>query len=105
MYNTAIVINISNLLDDFIVAGTDTASTTLAWAMVILCNHPKEQSQLQAEMDKFIQEHKRLPKFEERDHFPLLNSLQKECMRMRPISPLGLPRRVVKDSKSLNVMG
>ncbi|KAI7881898.1 cytochrome P450 [Lichtheimia hyalospora FSU 10163] len=83
---------------DFLVAGTDTASTTLSWAMIILCNHPKEQHQLQEEMDAFIHEYRRLPRFEERDHFPLLNSTQKECMRMRPISPLGLSRRVVKDT-------
>lgn len=67
--------------------------------MVILCNHPKEQRQLQAEMDAFTEKYKRLPKFEERDHFPLLNSTQKECMRMRCVSPLGLARFVVKDSK------
>ena len=54
-------------------------------------------------MDAFIYEYRRLPRFEERDHFPLLNSMQKECMRMRPISPLGLSHRVVKDSKFLNV--
>ncbi|KAI9321051.1 cytochrome P450 [Dichotomocladium elegans] len=87
-----------NACFDAIVAGTDTTAITLAWAMIILCNHPDVQKSLQTEIDTFIQTHDgRLPTFAEMDELPLLVSAQKECMRMRPISPLGLPRQAMDD--------
>ncbi|CDH49792.1 cytochrome p450 [Lichtheimia corymbifera JMRC:FSU:9682] len=82
---------------DLVVAGTDPTAITLAWAMVLLCNHPEDQKRLQAEIDAFTSVHKRIPTFDEHSQFPLLMSTLKECIRIRAIAPLGLSRLAVSD--------
>ncbi|KAI9492561.1 cytochrome P450 [Zychaea mexicana] len=82
---------------DIIEAGIDTTAMTLSWAFVILSHYKDLQKELHAEIDKFIAEHGRLPEYEERDNFPLLISLQKECMRYRTAVPLGIPHEVTED--------
>ncbi|KAJ8658608.1 hypothetical protein O0I10_005648 [Lichtheimia ornata] len=86
-----------NACFDLVVAGTDPTAITLAWTMVILCNHPEDQKRLQAEIDAFTSVHKRIPTFDEHEHLPLMMSTLKECLRIRTLVPLGLSRRAVSD--------
>ncbi|CDS04181.1 hypothetical protein LRAMOSA07136 [Lichtheimia ramosa] len=82
---------------DLVVAGTDPTAITLAWVMIILCNHPEDQKSLQSEIDAFTSVHKRIPTFDEHEHLPLVMSTLKECIRIRSIAPLGLSRISVSD--------
>ncbi|KAI9492124.1 cytochrome P450 [Zychaea mexicana] len=82
---------------DIIEAGTDTTAMTLSWAFVILSHYKDVQKRLHTEIDKFIAEHGRLPEYEERENFPLLISVQKECMRYRTTVPSGIPHEVTED--------
>ncbi|CDH49791.1 cytochrome p450 [Lichtheimia corymbifera JMRC:FSU:9682] len=86
-----------NTCFDLVVAGTDPTAIALAWAMVLLCNHPEDQKRLQAEIDAFTSVHKRIPTFDEHEHLPLMMSTLKECTRIRTLVPLGLSRRTVSD--------
>ncbi|KAI8139433.1 cytochrome P450 [Fennellomyces sp. T-0311] len=70
---------------DIITGGTDTTAATLSWVFAILLHHPETCRKLNAEVDAFIHEHGRLPRFSERDSLPLLISVQKECIRYKPI--------------------
>ncbi|KAI9493952.1 cytochrome P450 [Zychaea mexicana] len=82
---------------DLVTAGGDTIAISLAWSFLILSHHPDLQKQLHDEIDSFITKKGRLPTYDEREAFPLLISVQKECIRFRPISHLGVPHECTKD--------
>jgi cytochrome P450 len=87
------------LIADVIGAGEDTTETTLSWAIAILCHYPQVQRRIQEELDVFINEHTRAPKFSQRDQIPYTVSVMKECMRYRPITCLGVPHQTSNDGK------
>ncbi|KAG2216838.1 hypothetical protein INT45_009464 [Circinella minor] len=89
--------NVIVTLVDAIIAGTDTSAVTLEWSMVILCHYPEVQKIMSEEIDQFIHENGRLPTFEDRDKLPYSTSVQKECMRYRPITFFGLPHEASQD--------
>ncbi|KAG0180633.1 hypothetical protein DFQ29_000293 [Apophysomyces sp. BC1021] len=82
---------------DIIGAASDTTSTTLAWSLAILCHHPEVQKKISSELDQFIETHGRLPTFAERDNFPYMISVQKECLRYRTINHMGIPHAAEAD--------
>ncbi|KAI9276734.1 cytochrome P450 [Phascolomyces articulosus] len=82
---------------DILEAATDTTAITLSWAFLILSHHKDVQKKLQKEIDGFISDYGRLPVFEEREKFPYLLSVQKECIRYRPAVPLCLPHETTED--------
>ncbi|KAI8365552.1 cytochrome P450 [Blakeslea trispora] len=82
---------------DFIIAGTDTVSTTLSWMFVLLCYYSDAQMAAIQEIDEFIKTKGRLPSFKERHELPLCVSIMKECMRFRPTTFFGLPHSSSKD--------
>lgn len=79
--------------------GTDTVSNTLYWIFAFLCNYPDVQKTAATEIDNFVKLNGRIPKFTERDRFPYLTSLIKECMRIRPTTAFGAPHQAEEDSK------
>jgi cytochrome P450 len=70
---------------------------TLLNIFAILCHHPKVQKQVSTEIDKFTRVHGRVPHFKERLELPFCISVIKECMRLRPTTPFGLPHAVEED--------
>ncbi|KAI8150053.1 cytochrome P450 [Fennellomyces sp. T-0311] len=84
-------------INDIIAAGADTIAVSLSWAIVILSHHPEVQQKMRDEVDEFIKIHNRFPVFSERESFPYLLSVQKECMRYRPTSPFGLLHEATED--------
>jgi len=50
---------------DLMAGGMETQSTTLGWAIVLLCNHPEIQERLHAEIDDVVGRH-RLPTLDDR---------------------------------------
>ncbi|KAI9322776.1 cytochrome P450 [Dichotomocladium elegans] len=84
-------------INDIVAAGADTTAITLSWFLVILCHHPELQQRLRDEVDDFIKKNKRYPVFADRDSFPLLISVQKECMRLRPTTSFGLLHEATED--------
>lgn len=82
---------------DLVGAGTDTISITLLWIFAILCHHPDVQEKAAREIDEFIESNQRTPDFTERTQVPYCISAIKECMRLRPTTPFGVPHAVAKD--------
>lgn len=80
-------------------AGSDTIAVTLAWNVAILCHHPDVQAKIHKEIDEFVSVHRRYPTYNEREKFPYIVSVQKECMRYRPTSPFGLLHMAAEDCK------
>ncbi|KAK9147940.1 hypothetical protein Scep_006697 [Stephania cephalantha] len=86
------MMHLKSLFIDMVVAGTDTSSVTVEWAMAELMNNPQVLKRAQEElaqvvgMNNIVEEH-HLPKL----HY--LNAVIKEVMRVHPVAPLLLPRR------------
>ncbi|KAJ8657340.1 hypothetical protein O0I10_006893 [Lichtheimia ornata] len=84
-------------LSDIVAGGADTTAVSLSWFMVIMCHHPEVQERLRAEVDEFILANKRYPTFADRDSFPYMISVQKECIRYRPTTHFGLLHQATED--------
>jgi cytochrome P450 len=77
-------------------AGYETTSITLSWAMYYLGQHPDMMQKLQAEVDKALAD--RLPTMADLRNLPYTNMVIQESMRMRPPS-YWLPRTAAEDDE------
>ncbi|XP_031498908.1 geraniol 8-hydroxylase-like isoform X2 [Nymphaea colorata] len=84
--------NIRPLLTDLFIAGSDTTSTTIEWAMTELLRHPDKMSTAQLELKRTIGT-ERLVKESDIQHLPYLQALVKETLRLHPPVPLLIPHR------------
>ncbi|XP_055474950.1 cytochrome P450 2J3-like isoform X1 [Psammomys obesus] len=82
---------------DLFLAGTETTSTTLRWAMLYMALYPEVQEKVQAEIDRVIGQG-RLPCLVDRDTMPYTNAVVHEVQRMGNIVPLNVPREVAVDT-------
>ncbi|GAB4843947.1 hypothetical protein Ancab_013911 [Ancistrocladus abbreviatus] len=83
--------NYKALLLNLFIAGTDTSSSTMEWAMAEMLKNPTILKHAQAEIDSVIGKNRRL----EESDLPKLRYLQaicKETFRRHPVVPLSLPR-------------
>ncbi|KAF5206502.1 Cytochrome p450 [Thalictrum thalictroides] len=86
------ITHIKALLQDMMLAGTKTSSTTLEWAFAELMQKPHLMKKAQDELDQVvgldnILEESHLPKL------PYINAIVKETLRLHPAAPLLVPRR------------
>uniref|UniRef100_A0A0D3C6F1 Uncharacterized protein n=1 Tax=Brassica oleracea var. oleracea TaxID=109376 RepID=A0A0D3C6F1_BRAOL len=88
--------DIEHLLLDMFVAGTDTSSSTLEWAMAELLANPITMAKAQAEIERMIGQDGLVqePNISE---FPYLQAVLKETLRLHPPVPLLLPRKAETD--------
>ncbi|XP_061374304.1 geraniol 8-hydroxylase-like [Gastrolobium bilobum] len=87
---------IEHLAHDLFVAGTDTTTSTLEWAMTELVLNPEIMSKAKKELEEMIGKGKPV---EESDisRLPYLQAIIKETFRLHPPVPLLLPRKAAKD--------
>ncbi|XP_038888464.1 geraniol 8-hydroxylase-like [Benincasa hispida] len=85
-----------HLLLVLFVAGTDTTSATLQWAMAELLRNPEKLTKAQKEIRKVIGKNKPM---EEADipRLPYLQAVVKETFRLHPAVPLLLPRKAQQE--------
>ncbi|KAK9115777.1 hypothetical protein Sjap_014724 [Stephania japonica] len=84
------------LFQDVFVAGSDTSSSTIEWAMAELVRNPEKLVKVKKELREKIKEGKQI----EESDIPSLSYLQavvKETLRLHPPAPLLLPRRAQTD--------
>ncbi|XP_047978073.1 cytochrome P450 76T24-like [Salvia hispanica] len=90
--------DIRHLLLDLLVAGTDTSSATVEWAMTELIRNPHKMTKLRNEIKSFMSENGK-QQVQESD-IPLLPYLQavvKETFRLHPAAPFLLPHKASSD--------
>ncbi|XP_062411735.1 cytochrome P450 2J2-like [Sardina pilchardus] len=85
-----------NSLDLFI-AGTETTSTTLLWALLLLIKNPDVQEKVQAEIDHVVGQ-SRQPSMDDRANMPYTNAVIHEIQRIGNIVPLNGPHMATKDT-------
>lgn len=79
-------------------AGTDTSSATIEWALSILLNHPEVLKKARAELDAQVGTN-RLINESDLSHLPYLQSVIQETFRLFPPAPLLVPRETSRDCK------
>lgn len=89
---------VNNLLQNILIAGTDTGSAALTWAMSELVRNPKVLKKAQHEVRGFIGSKN---KVEETDISQLqyLKLVVKETLRLHPPAPLLVPRETIRHCK------
>ncbi|XP_023891631.1 geraniol 8-hydroxylase-like [Quercus suber] len=87
---------IERLFLDLFVAGTDTTSATLEWAMAELLHNPEALSTAKAELEQVIGKGNPV---QESDipRLPYLQAIVKETLRLHPAVPFLLPRKAQVD--------
>jgi len=83
--------NIKAILLDMIVAGIDTATTTIEWALSELFRHPRVMKKLQDEIQNEVG-NKRMVEENDLKKFNYLDMVVDETLRLYPVGPLLLPR-------------
>lgn len=86
----------ARLLMEFFVAGVDTTSTTLQWALSFLCLHPEVQDRAHAEVTALLGPNGRVEGRHASD-LPYCKALMHEVMRFGCIAPATIPHTVHND--------
>lgn len=81
---------IKSMVMVMLVAGTDTSSITLEWAMSLLLNHPKELQKLIEEIDGQVGSSRLLRELD-LNNLPYLRAVVYETLRLYPSVPLLVP--------------
>ena len=84
-------------LKDFFLAGTETTSSSLEWALVILANHPGIQNRLQTDIDSVV-DRNNLPSLRDRPNLPYVEAALMEMMRYKTLVPLGTFHSTLRDT-------
>ncbi|KAJ0723652.1 putative flavonoid 3'-monooxygenase [Helianthus annuus] len=79
------------MFQNLFVAGTDTSSSTVEWAIAELIRHPQLLKQAQEEMDNIVGR-ERLVTESDLGQLTFLQAIVKETFRLHPSTPLSLPR-------------
>lgn len=75
-----------HVLFDLLLAGSETSSTTLRWALVLLANNPDVQRRLHEEIDSVVSRD-RLPSLDDRCKLPYMEATIQEVWRNKTIVP------------------
>ncbi|ODN05810.1 Methyl farnesoate epoxidase [Orchesella cincta] len=78
--------------------GFDTTSKTLSWALLYLTKYPEAQEKLQNEIQRAT-ENQRAVALTDRPNMPYTQSLIEEVLRLSSLLPVGVPHRVLWDTK------
>ncbi|KAK1437514.1 hypothetical protein QVD17_03306 [Tagetes erecta] len=90
------ITQVKALLTDFMIAGTETTTTLIEWAMANIMQNHKVMKRVQEELEEVVG----LNNIVEESHLPKLQYLDatiKETFRLYPIAPILLPRVPSKD--------
>ncbi|KAL6858796.1 hypothetical protein ACP4OV_017798 [Aristida adscensionis] len=88
--------NLTTILFDVFVAGSDTISVTVEWAMAELLRNPGIMAKVRTEIRDALGDKDAV---EEPDaaSLPYLKAVVKEAMRLHPVAPVMLPHQAVED--------
>ncbi|KAI0092431.1 CyP450 monooxygenase [Irpex rosettiformis] len=77
-------------------AGSDTSYSLIQIFLCAMAAYPDIQRKAQEELQAVVG-HDRLPTYEDRGSLPYIQAIFLECMRWRPIVPLGVVHRLMED--------
>nr|AKH03512.1 cytochrome P450 3075B1 [Paracyclopina nana] len=86
---------IATMIDLFL-AGAETTTSSLLWAILCLLHYPDVQERVQAELDQVVGPDRKVS-LEDRPNLPFTNAVLMEAMRIATITPMALPHSVAQD--------
>ncbi|KAI5101636.1 vitamin D 25-hydroxylase [Silurus meridionalis] len=81
---------------ELIIAGTETTTNTLRWAMLYLALYPSIQDKVHKEIDSIL--NGKLPAMEDKQKMPYVDAVLHEILRFCNIVPLGIFRATSQDA-------
>ncbi|KAK4276069.1 hypothetical protein QN277_019059 [Acacia crassicarpa] len=92
-------LDIVHLFGDLLVAGTDTTSSTVEWAMTELLRSPKKLEKLRNELQQVIGDEDINIEESHITKLPFLWAVLKETLRLHPPVPLSVPHKALEDAE------
>ncbi|XP_054838116.1 cytochrome P450 2J4-like [Eublepharis macularius] len=89
--------NMIQSIFDLFLAGTETSSTTLCWALLYMVAYPDVQAKVQKEIDATVAPRQMIC-YEDRKNLPYTNAVIHEVQRFSTIISIGVSRLSVKDT-------
>ncbi|KAL8188147.1 UNVERIFIED_CONTAM: hypothetical protein K2H54_062164 [Gekko kuhli] len=89
--------NLEQCIIDLFVAGTETVSTTLRWAFLLMANYPDVQEKVQMEIDNAFGSSE-LYSYQDRKKVPYTNAVIHEIQRSKYVLLFGVFRQCSKDA-------
>merc|ERR1719273_2783293 len=89
-------VNLANTLFDLFLAGSETTSTTLTWAMLYMARYPDVQERVQKDLDSIV-DTEALPSLQDRAKLPYVEAVIMEVQRCANIIPGGFQHSCYKD--------
>ncbi|KAK7795673.1 hypothetical protein U0070_023474, partial [Myodes glareolus] len=93
--------NLATTVLDLFNAGTETTSTTLRYALLLLLKHPDVTAKVQEEIHHVVGRN-RSPCMQDRSHMPYTDAMIHEVQRFISLIPTNLPHAVTCDTKFRN---
>ncbi|XP_077396350.1 cytochrome P450 2H2-like [Festucalex cinctus] len=87
--------NLVSTVLNLYLAGTETTSSTIRFALSVLVKYPKVQESIQQEVDGVIG--RRSPTMEDRKSLPFTDAVLHEVQRLMDLVPMGVPRYALRD--------
>ncbi|KAG0696217.1 cytochrome P450 [Suillus ampliporus] len=84
------------LLESGDLYGLTETTVTVCTVLMAAAHFPEEQAAVQAELDAIVGRH-RAPTFSDQESLPLTHAFISEALRWRPVVPMGLAHRTIKD--------
>ncbi|XP_074524638.1 cytochrome P450 2J2-like [Halichoeres trimaculatus] len=81
---------------DLFVAGSETTSTTLRWAILYMAKYPEIQAKVQAEIDRVIGQSRQVS-MKTGANLPFTEAVLHEIQRFSNIAPLAVPRMTTRE--------
>ncbi|XP_056613330.1 cytochrome P450 2M1-like isoform X1 [Triplophysa dalaica] len=90
--------NLVSLIWNMFSAGTETTSSTIRQAFLVMMKYPDVQERVQKEIDDIIGQ-ERYPSIEDRQNLPYTDAVLHEIQRSMDLAPIALPHKMMRDTE------
>ena len=84
---------------DFILAGAETTSTTLKWALLWMALYPDVQWRVQRELDDLAGKGHHIFSLSDRERLPYTEATIMEIQRLSNVAPTGISHATIEDTE------